>query len=150
MANNVNTESTEQVLDWIRTQARSLSIPITTYPNSLVRDGNWMHVPVTVDKDGDAYERASLLQQIEDAWDASKFGGVQLLLVPARPSALSKEDLYEMVGDLMKKQHVLLDQIDKEGADSITIERFNLIRREWEETLEEMGRLYPSLARRVA
>ena len=150
MANQSDLELSEKVDDWIRQQARNLNISIITYPGSVVRDGNWIHVPVTVRVGGDAYERASLLQQIEDAWDATKFDGVHLLLVPARPSEPSQEELYKKVGDLMKRQHILLERIDEEGGDAITVERFQSIRREWEETLEEMGRLYPSLARGVA
>ena len=146
METQLDAELTQRVDDWIRDQARNFNVSIDTYPDSITRYGNWLHVPVAAKLRGDAYARASLLQQIEDVWDASKFGGIHLLLVPTKPAVPSKDESYEKPGNLLKRQHLLLDRIGEEGGDSVTEQRFQLIRSEWEETLEEMGKLYPSLA----
>lgn len=142
----LETELTSRAVNWINDQARKLNIAVTIYPESIVLDGNWLRVPVTVNQGGDAYDRATWLQSIEDEWDTKTLNGLKLLLVPAKSSEPSKTDLYASVAELLKRQHLLLDRIDEEGADAAaTVQRFQSIRQEWEETLQEMDKLYPSL-----
>ena len=48
------------------------------------RENGWLHVPVFVEGEGDAYDIASVLQDIEDSWnDQEPRHEFQLLLVPA-------------------------------------------------------------------
>jgi hypothetical protein len=150
MASQLNQDQSKQIAEWIDEQAQKLKVSVTTYPDSIVRDNNWIHAPVTVNEGGDAYDRATWLQRIEDEWDPKTFDGYDLLLVPAKPSEPSTTNLYAHVGELMKRQHLLLERIDKDGEDSNEVERFQTIRREWEETLKEMEELYPSLAQSSA
>ena len=48
------------------------------------RENGWLHVPVFIDITGDAYDKAHILQELEDAWnDREPRPEIRLLLVPA-------------------------------------------------------------------
>jgi hypothetical protein len=145
MANQIDTVLTQRVVDWIEEQARKLKISITVYPNGFAFEDNWLKVPVAVNEDGDAYDRVTWLQRIEDEWDPTAFDGVRLFVMPAPRKPPSKTELYAQAADLVEHQHMLIDQIDSNGVDPATIQRFESARRAYEEKLQEIGRRYPVL-----
>lgn len=144
MINQLDIELAARVLDWIKDRAFKHGVDVTVYEEGVVRDGNWLHVPVTIHRDGDAYDRARLLQAIEDEWEPNAFGGIQLLLVPTKASEPTKLDWYTQFAELMQRQHVLLDRMGEDGIDDPNSERFMSIRSEWASLLQEMERVYPN------
>jgi hypothetical protein len=145
MLNTLDEKLAERVDEWIRNEAERQDIAVTVYPQGIERRGDWLRVPVAVEKEGDAYDRAVWLQSIEDAWEPAQFGGLHATFIPAPPRRRSDTSPYDQVGALMKRQHELLDQIGQNGAGKETVQRFQTVREEWEKTLTEMERLYPLL-----
>lgn len=141
MATQVAVDDAKRVTEWIRSEASALNTRVTVSENA-VRDGDWLHVPVSIDEDLDAYGRASRLQQIEDAWDPQLFDGINLLLVPAKISEPSKDDFYAKIGDLMRRQDTLLEKIEHDGMNASTVDRLRSMRQEWHNALDEMGKAY--------
>ena len=135
----------KRVVDWIVETARTLNISVDVVSDGMEQNGGWINVPVAVTSDGDAYDRASWLQSIEDLWEPEQFGGLRLFLMPARTSEPAKQDFYEGLGNLMNRQHVLLDRMGDLSVTERDKEPFQVIQREWEETLIEMGRILPSI-----
>ncbi len=146
----VDPEKVREITDWIERQARAMNVPVTVYPSGVRPNGDWFHVPVAVESEEaetDAYDRAVILQRIEDAWnDAPPLGGVNLFLVPAKHSEAAKQDRYEKIEELMARQRQILGRMDPNGMAVADAPRYHAIRQELEETLDEMARLFPSLA----
>ena len=117
MVSDVDVGLANEVVDWIKVQAQVKNIKVTAYASGIVRNGAWLHVPVAVDQEGDAYERATCLQQIEDEWSSADHDGVELLLVPAKSVERSKGQLYAELADLEKRQRQILELIGEDRAD---------------------------------
>lgn len=145
----ITVELADRVADWIRRRADEMHISVTLYPEGILRQGDWLNVPAAVNEKGDAYDRASLLQQIEDAWDPAAQQGLNLLLVPTG-RVTSKKDLYTEMGDLMTRQSQLLDRMGEQGITPEDAERLQAVRRELETHLHKMEQLHPSLRSEVA
>lgn len=146
MAATTSPERVHEITDWIERQARAMNIPVSVYPDGLSRNGDWLHVPVGVAPDfGDAYDRASALQQIEDVWNqAPPLPGVSILLVPAKHNPATRQEQYGRLGEILARQHRLLDEFRVSDITPDNAARFQAIRQEWEETLNELGRMFPS------
>lgn len=150
MPSHVDSELAKSVAGWVTQQAQTLNISVEAFPDGVSQEGDWLSVPVAVRQGEDAYERASLLQQIEDAWEPNNHNGLQLLLVPAKAVKQTLNDDYARVGELMARQNQIFDRIGEMGSVTEDAERFQTVRQEWEETLREMERLYPRLKNEVA
>jgi hypothetical protein len=74
----------DNVREWLEQELKEHNSEGTVYIARAQRQNGWLHVPVYVGGEGDAYDKASLLQDIEDAWnDQEPRHEFQLLLVPA-------------------------------------------------------------------
>lgn len=145
----ITTELADRVAEWVRRRADEMHVSVTLYPEGIVRQGDWLNVPASVNEKGDAYDRASLLQQIEDAWDPAAQQGLNLLLVPAG-RVTSTKDLYAEYGDLMTRQSQLLDRMGEQGITPEDAERLQAVRHETEQHLRRMEQLHLSLRSEVA
>ncbi|MGO8671622.1 MAG: hypothetical protein ACLQVD_09695 [Capsulimonadaceae bacterium] len=139
----------DRVADWIEQTARQLNIDVTVNPNGAILHGNWLTVPVAVNEDGDAFDRATYLQEIEDKWDDLEPFQLYLDLVK-RPRAANDTSDIDRLHALLSRQRVLLDGMDLNGIDRDSAERLAAVRQEWENTLLDMERLYPALRDRLA
>lgn len=73
-----------QVEEWLQKEAEHLKIRAQFHMELLKRDNGWLYIPVFIADDMDAYAKASLLQDLEDAWnDQEPVPDTQLLLIPA-------------------------------------------------------------------
>jgi hypothetical protein len=64
----MHAEDRERALDWLEHQAGALGY--TVYWNLVQATEPWLYVPVSVNNDKDAYDKAAALQKLEDAWNA--------------------------------------------------------------------------------
>lgn len=77
-------QNPEEVYEWLRKEAGARQITATVHSSSAKEEGGWLYVPVYVPGDLDAYDKASLLQELEDAWNHQEpEPDWQLLLIPA-------------------------------------------------------------------
>lgn len=77
-------ETYQEVLDWLNEQATTRGIAEDFRALVIRKDNNWLHVAIKLGAIRDIGERASLLQQLEDAWDEKKPRPYwHLLLVPS-------------------------------------------------------------------
>ena len=73
----------QELADWLDAQFQSRHVDARVHRDLIRQDNNWYYVPVYVDM-RDAYDKATLLQQIEDDWQQQQpLQGGNLLLVPA-------------------------------------------------------------------
>lgn len=141
----MNPKIAQEAANWIDDTAQRMNILVHVYSDGVSQDGNWLSVPVGINQPGDAYEKAVLLQQIEDAWDAANHSNINLLLVPAR-SQLFNEEAITRFNYLTARLQQILNRTEEEGRDTLDAERFQAIRQEWEETMREVDSLFPILA----
>ena len=146
MASQLVSEKSAEVLDWVTEQAAMRNIAITTYPGAVKQDGNWLHVPVTVNQPGDAYDRATWLQQIEDDWDSGEHGGLELLLVPAKSAGIRLGDRYAQAFETLERGRKELDRIVEDGKelDPSSVQRYLALRKDLDKTLDEIARKFPA------
>ena len=70
-------------VDWLYSQFRTQGLEANVHANLVRQDNDWLYVPVYVAL-CDAYRKAEILQEIEDAWKEQKVApGTHLLLMPA-------------------------------------------------------------------
>ena len=141
MANTVSPELAQSVSDWILLQANAMHTGAAVYSECIVRAGNWLNIPVWIDYEGDAYDRASLLQGIEDLWEPADHDGLQIFLMPAKPKVSSDTNLYAQITNLMDRQHEILNSIDPDSVDVETAKQLIAVRQEWVETRNEAKRV---------
>ncbi|MBC8143050.1 MAG: hypothetical protein H7Y38_16620 [Armatimonadetes bacterium] len=73
----------QQQVDWLYSQFRTQGLEANVHSASARTDSNWLYVPVYVALK-DAYRKAQILQEIEDAWKNQNVApGTHLLLMPA-------------------------------------------------------------------
>src|SRR5581483_4629045 len=61
--------SPEDVYDWLRAEAEARHIKARIYTHLAKQEGKFLHLPVFIEGDLDAYEFASRLQDLESAWN---------------------------------------------------------------------------------
>jgi hypothetical protein len=62
----------EEIFDRLRAEAQARGIHATIYSDHAEERGGWLYIPVYIsDEDGkyDAYDKVSLLQDMEDSWN---------------------------------------------------------------------------------
>ncbi len=66
---NSNRESVEEVTAWLQAEAnrRGLNGAFRTSP--IRTEGNWLHFAVGLGNVGDSFDRARILQEMEDVWE---------------------------------------------------------------------------------
>ena len=70
------------VIDWLNKQFQGKGIVAHVHENLARQDGDWLYLPVYVQMN-DAYDKATLLQEIEDKWGTERVTNQQfLLLIP--------------------------------------------------------------------
>lgn len=142
----MNPKIAQEAANWIEDTAQRMDIPVHVYSDGVSQDGNWLSVSVAINQPGDAYKKAVLLQQIEDAWDAANHSNMNLLLVPARSQPFN-EDAIARFNDLTARLQQILNRTEEEGVGTLDAERHQTIRQEWEETMREVDSLFPTLAK---
>lgn len=78
-----NEQPRDEVFDWLKHEAQRLKIEAKFYTNLVKVDKNWLYLPVYVDGE-DAFDRATILQELEEAWRNQQPEPYwELLLIPA-------------------------------------------------------------------
>jgi len=79
-------EQINDIVGWLKEHATEMGLSAVIYPDGARTDNSWLHLPVRIEGEMGAYERAEHLQDLEDAWDEQHPGdSVKLLLIPAAP-----------------------------------------------------------------
>lgn len=74
----------DDVRNWLLGELNAQGRDGTVYIEHAKRDNGWLHVPVYVAGSNDAYDIATVLQEVEDSWNAKgSEHEFKLLLVPA-------------------------------------------------------------------
>lgn len=72
-----------QLLQWLDAELEKRNLKARVHSSLIRQDGQWYYVPVYVDI-RDAYDKATILQEIEDDWEEQQVQpGQNLLLIPA-------------------------------------------------------------------
>ncbi len=70
--------------DWLKQAANQRGIADKFSATFVRTDSNWLHFAVRLSDFGDASERATVLLELEDAWDAHEpHSNWHLMLIPA-------------------------------------------------------------------
>ena len=62
-------ESTEQMFDWLNAQATAQNAAVRLHTAWAEEEGRFLIIPARVSGDLDAYDKANILQQVEDSWN---------------------------------------------------------------------------------
>jgi hypothetical protein len=69
MAQVVEQEDVQELYDWLFVQAKNRPVGVVLHTDWATQDGRFIIIPARVDGDPDAYDQASILQDIEDSWN---------------------------------------------------------------------------------
>jgi hypothetical protein len=79
-----------EVYEWLRDRAAQTNVNAVFHTHLARTDHNWIYLPVSV-KGGDIFDKAQLLQQLEDAWrNQATEPYWELLLIPTPADTASK------------------------------------------------------------
>ena len=82
----------EFVKGWIEMKAAETGHKATAFAESARFEHGWLHIPVSVGDEGDAYDHALLLEQIEDNWNSNPPNEDLLIFIdPASDSQFSHD-----------------------------------------------------------
>ena len=74
----------DTLYDWLQDAARQHHVQATFHRQLVREDGGWYYVPVHIADVLDAYDKASVLQDIENSWnDQEPTPDHQVLLIPS-------------------------------------------------------------------
>ena len=74
----------ETIYDWLEAAAQERHIHATFHRTLARQESGWYHVPVHISDALDAYDKASILQDMEDSWnDQEPAPDYPILLVPS-------------------------------------------------------------------
>jgi hypothetical protein len=74
----------EGIYEWLQSYAGGHNIHAQFHMNLARRDNGWLYIPVYIEYERDPYNKASLLQDMEDAFnDQEPTPDLRLLLIPA-------------------------------------------------------------------
>ena len=62
-------ESAKEIFDWLNAQAAAQTSEVKLHTDWAEEDGRFLIIPARVTGDLDAYDKASILQEIEDSWN---------------------------------------------------------------------------------
>ena len=73
----------DEVLRWLSDRFSEKGVVATVHGNSAREDGDWLYLPVHVEMT-DAFDKATLLQEIENQWEENPLDRHRyLLLIPS-------------------------------------------------------------------
>jgi hypothetical protein len=145
MPTDVDPKQAGFVRDWIDKRAAAVGHVVTVYPEGATFEHGWLHVPVSVDDDRDAYDHAQVLEQIENDWNSNPpIDDLLVFLVPAKRSETLKEDLYHSVSVLLTRQKELLGKLAKSSQIDNGADKLLEFQQELESNLRQLEALFPS------
>ncbi len=69
MAQAAEQEDVQELYGWLLAQAKNRSAGVVLHTDWATQDGRFIIIPARVEGDPDAYDQASILQDIEDSWN---------------------------------------------------------------------------------
>ena len=73
----------DDIVGWLQRHAAETGLSAVIHPEWARRDDEWLHIPVRIEGEMGAFDRAERLQALEDAWDEQHPDDkTKLLLVP--------------------------------------------------------------------
>jgi hypothetical protein len=69
MAETLQKEDVEEAFAWLRREAASQSATVNLHTDWAEQEGRFVIIPARVEGDLDAYDKAGILQEIEDSWN---------------------------------------------------------------------------------
>ena len=70
MATKLQTlEDIHEIYSWLRTQIQAQPVTVRVHEEWAEEDGRLLIVPARVEGDFDAYDKAGILQDLEDSWN---------------------------------------------------------------------------------
>ncbi|HZO91436.1 MAG TPA: hypothetical protein VFB38_24150 [Chthonomonadaceae bacterium] len=76
-------QEVEDIINWLREEARKNRKVSGFYASLDRQDNDWLYFAVRLEDKQDIYDKAVLLQKLEDAWHKAHPDSWQLLLIPS-------------------------------------------------------------------